>query len=89
MHAIIVIVIFCAKWMHGGLNLCVFLKIYESELWATQLDGSLSVTPKHVLTGVKHSMIGHQTSQVKQTITQTFMLKVQQKDWTVKTSSEN
>ena len=52
--------------MHGGLNLCVFSKIYESELWATQVDGSLYVTPKHVLTGVKHSMIGHQTSQVKQ-----------------------
>ena len=38
--------------------------------------------------GVKHAMIGHQIFEVKQTKTKTFMIKVQQKDWTVKASSE-
>ena len=33
-------------------------------------------------------MIDYQTFEVKQTMTQTFTLNVQEKDWTVKTSSE-
>ena len=34
---------FASKWMHAGLNLCIFSEIYESEIWDMQVDGSLHV----------------------------------------------
>ena len=52
------------------------------------MDHCMSVMPKHALVGVNCAMIDHQTIEVKQTMTQTFTLKVQEKDWKEKTSSE-
>ena len=30
-----------SKGLHAGLNLCIFLEIYESETWDVQVDESL------------------------------------------------